>query len=109
LAEASYGYTHNDVKFGLSPREGAAGQCYAKRKPLLFSSAELVAKQTATLKPVNSGCYLKMRQGLPSALSMVATPLMLGAIYLALFPWSIISRTGLLTKLTCCSLRRWAA
>jgi len=78
LAEASYGYTHNDVKFGLSPREGAAGQCYAKRKPLLFSSAELVAKQTATLKPVDSGCYLKMRQGLPSVLSMVATPLVLG-------------------------------
>jgi signal transduction histidine kinase len=78
MAEASYGYTHNDVKFGLSPSEGAVGQCYAKGKPLIFSSAELVAKQMATLKPVNSGCYLKMKQDLPPGLSMIAAPLVLG-------------------------------
>jgi signal transduction histidine kinase len=78
MAEASYGYTHNDVKFGLGPGEGAVGRCYAQGKPLLFSSAELVAKQTATLKPVNSGCYLKMRQDLPTSLSVIVAPLVLG-------------------------------
>lgn len=78
VAEASHGYSHNDIKFSLNPKEGAAGQCYAQRKPLLFSSAEAVAEQTATLKPANLDCYIKMRQELPPVLSMIATPLVLG-------------------------------
>lgn len=78
VAEASYGYLQNDVKFSLSPKEGAAGQCYAQRKPLLFPTAESVAEQMATLKPVNLGCYNKMRRKLPPTLSLIATPLVLG-------------------------------
>jgi signal transduction histidine kinase len=77
-AEASYGYPHNDVKFSLSPKEGAVGQCYAQRKPMLFPSAEAVAEQTATLKPSNLDCYNRMRQKLPPASSLIATPLVLG-------------------------------
>ncbi|MGD9118374.1 MAG: GAF domain-containing sensor histidine kinase [Dehalococcoidia bacterium] len=78
VAEASHGYPHNAVKFSLSPKEGAAGRCYAQRKPLLFPSTESVAEQTATLKPANLDCYLKIRRKLPPTLSLIATPLLLG-------------------------------
>jgi signal transduction histidine kinase len=77
VAEASYGYPHNDIKFSLSPKEGTTGQCYAQRKPLLFPSADSVAEQTATLKPSTLDCYLKMRRKLPPTLSLIATPLVL--------------------------------
>jgi signal transduction histidine kinase len=78
VAEASHGYPHNDVMLSLSPKEGPVGQCYAQRKPLLFPSAELVAEQTATLKPANLDSYTKMRRKLPPTLSLIATPLFLG-------------------------------
>lgn len=77
IAEASYGYTRDNVKCSLHSREGAVGQCYALRKSLLFSSAEAVMEQTATLRPTNLDYYAKVRKGLPQTLSMITIPLMI--------------------------------
>lgn len=75
IGQASYGYASSDVKCSLRPKEGAAGQCYAKGKPLLFSSVESVIEQAATLGPASLDSYNKMREGLPQTLSMIAIPL----------------------------------
>jgi len=77
VAEASYGYSRKDIKHSLRAKEGAPGQCFAQRKALLFSSAEAVKQQIATLRPANLDCHAKMRRGLPPTMSMIANPLVL--------------------------------
>jgi len=77
IAEASYGYSRNNAKCSLLPREGAPGRCYALCQSLLFPSAEAVVEQTATLRPTSLNCHNKMRQGLPPTLSMIVVPLTL--------------------------------
>ncbi len=75
--EASCGYAENNTRCNLLPREGAPGQCYVQRKPLLFPSAKAVREQLASLRPTSLDYYRKMRQGLPPTLSMIAAPLKL--------------------------------
>lgn len=77
VVEASYGYDRSGIKYSLHRKEGAPGQCYALRKPLLFSSVEAVTEQTATLSPRTLDCHTKLREGLPATLSMVTVPLLL--------------------------------
>ena len=77
VAEASYGYNHNDIKHGIRLKEGVPGQCYTQRKPLLLASVMPVIKQTAILRPANLECHHRVAQGLPPPLSLIAIPLML--------------------------------
>jgi len=74
--EASHGY-RNSVKYSLRLKEGAVGQCYTLRKPLVFASAEAIREQVATLRPSSLGAHEKMRGELPQALSMITLPLMI--------------------------------
>ena len=77
VAKASHGYQCDNIEHSLRPKEGAPGQCYALRKPLLLDSVAATREQPATLSPENLACHTKMRQGLPPTLSMIAIPLML--------------------------------
>ncbi len=76
VAEASYGYALSNVDYSLQPGEGAAGQCLALCKSLLFPSVETVMEQAATLRPANLDYHAKVRKGLPQTLSMITIPLM---------------------------------
>jgi len=77
VAKASYGYHCDNVEHCLCLNEGAAGQCHALRRPLLFPSLGHIREQAATFRPENLDCHTKMRQGLPPTLSMIAIPLTL--------------------------------
>lgn len=77
VAKGSHGYNCDNAEHSLCLNEGAIGRCYALRKSLLLSSVETMMEYTATLRPESVNCRIKMRQGLPSTLSMIATPLIL--------------------------------
>ncbi len=75
--EGSYGYPGKNIKCSLLPREGIPGQCYALRKPLLYTSAEAVMELEKTLRPSSLDCRARIRKGLPPTRGIMVTPLML--------------------------------
>jgi len=73
----SYGYPVSSNRCALAAGEGAPGQCFALKRPLLLNSTKLIAEYAASLKPKNLDYYNVMRQGLPPARSCIAIPLSL--------------------------------
>ncbi len=78
VAKVAYGYSHGHIEHSLQSTEDIAGHCLTLHKSLLLTSLEDIVKATSAPKRASTKDYIKIREGLPPILGIIAIPVKFG-------------------------------